>query len=119
MVTDPPGHPFMHRIVLALGLASLLPAAPVDAADDLLLARFGDYVDALRVQAGIPGLAVAIVGRTDIVWEHASGFQDTERSIAARVDTPFNLDGLTQVFTAAVVLRCGEEGRLSLDDQVV
>jgi CubicO group peptidase (beta-lactamase class C family) len=108
----------MRRVVLAFGLASLIGAAPADAADDLLLARFADYVDALRAQAGIPGIAAAIVGRTDIVWEHASGYQDTDRSIAARPDTPFYLDGLTQVFTAAITLRCAEEGRLSIDDPI-
>jgi CubicO group peptidase (beta-lactamase class C family) len=113
-----PRHWFMRRIVLGLGLASLVIAAPGYAADDLLFTRFRDYVDALRAQAAIPGLAATVVGRSDILWEHASGFQDTERSIAARTDTPFHLDGLTEIFTAAVVLRCAEEGRLSLDDQI-
>jgi CubicO group peptidase (beta-lactamase class C family) len=75
-------------------------------------------VDALRGQAGIPGLSATIVGRGDILWEHASGLQDVERSIAARPNTPYNIDGLTQLFTASVVLRCAEEGRLSLDDQI-
>ena len=28
------------------------------------------------------------------------------------------MDGVTQIFTAAMVLRCVEEGRLSLDDRV-
>ena len=41
-----------------------------------------------------------------------------QRSIAARTDTPFDLDGLTQLFTATLVLRCVEEGRLSLDDRI-
>ena len=38
--------------------------------------------------------------------------------VAARTDTPFNADGLTQTITAAMVLRCAEERRLSLDDSV-
>jgi len=108
----------MRRIAVGLGIASLLIVAPIQAADDLLLDRFRDYVDALRAQAGIPGLAAAITGRTDILWEHASGLQDIERSIAARPDTPFNIDGLTQLFTTAVVLRCAEEGKLSLDERI-
>jgi CubicO group peptidase (beta-lactamase class C family) len=108
----------MRRIVLGLGVASLLVTPPLHAADDLLFDRFRDYVDALRVQAAIPGLAATIVGRTDVLWEHASGLQDVERSIAARPDTPFNIGGLTEMFTAAAVLRCAEEGRLSLDDPI-
>src|SRR5262249_18577909 len=33
-------------------------------------------------------------------------------------DTPFQLDGLSQVFMATLVLRCVEDGQLSLDDRV-
>jgi CubicO group peptidase (beta-lactamase class C family) len=87
-------------------------------ADDLLTARFGDYLEGLRTQAGIPGLAAAIIGYTDAGWEQAYGKQDIERSIATRTDTPFQLDGLTQIVTASLVLRCVEEGKLSLDDRV-
>ena len=39
-------------------------------------------------------------------------------AIATRTDTPFHVDGLTQMFTATLVLRCVEEGRLSLDDRI-
>lgn len=79
---------------------------------------FGAYLNSLRDQAGIPGLAAAIVDSDGIAWEQAYGRQDIGRTIAARPDTPFNADGLTQVFTAAIVLRCTEEGRLSLDDPI-
>ena len=79
---------------------------------------FGAYLDSLRQQAGIPGLSAAIVDNNDIVWERAYGRQDTARSIATRTDTPFHADGLTQVFTAALALRCAEEGRLSLEDRI-
>jgi CubicO group peptidase (beta-lactamase class C family) len=118
MMVDVPPVPVMRRIALGLGIASLLIVTPIHAADALLLDRFSDYVDALRAQAGIPGLAATIVGAHDVLWEHASGLQDIERSIAVRPDTPFNIDGLTQLFTTAIVLRCAEEGRLSLDDQI-
>jgi CubicO group peptidase (beta-lactamase class C family) len=52
------------------------------------------------------------------VWERAYGLQDVGRALATRTDTPFNADGLTQTITAAIVLRCAEERRLSLDDKV-
>ena len=112
----------MRQTALAFAVAVLLLAGvPVRAdvpVDGLIFGRFGDYVDSLRAQAGIPGLAAVIVGRDAILWERAFGRQDLERSIAARTDTPFHVDGLTQVFTASLVLRCVEEGRLSLDDRI-
>lgn len=111
----------MRRLVLIVPVvataALLLVRAPAHA-DNLLLDRFRDYLESLRAQARIPGLAAALVGQQDILWERGFGSQDLERSVAARADTPFHLDGLTQVFTAAMVLRCVEEGRLSLDDRV-
>jgi CubicO group peptidase (beta-lactamase class C family) len=108
----------MRRLLLALAVAaSLLVCAPARA-QDLVLSRFRDYIESLRTQAGIPGLAAVIVGNNDILWEQAFGRQDLEKSIATRPDTPFHFDGLTQVFTASLVLRCVEEGHLSLDDRV-
>lgn len=101
-------------IVTALFLTACLPLQ----AQDLIYVRFADYLESLRVQAGIPGLAAAIVGPTDIVWERGFGFQDVERALPMRTDTPVHLDGLTQVFTAATLLRCAEEGRLSLDQPI-
>jgi CubicO group peptidase (beta-lactamase class C family) len=95
----------------------LLVHAPVRA-QVLVYDVFGAYLDSLRQQAGIPGLAAAIVDNDGIAWERAYGRQDVARSIATRTDTPFNADGLTQVVTAAMALRCAEEGRLSLDDRV-
>ena len=104
-------------LFLSAVAAALLAVAPARAAD-LIYDRFGDYLDALRAQAGIPGLAAVAVGNTDIVWERAFGKQDLERSIATRTDTPFYLDGLTQMFTASLVLRCVEQGSVGLDDRV-
>lgn len=108
----------MRRAVLVLTVAVASSLAVLHAADDLVLARFGEYLEALRTQAGIPGLAAAIVGPGDVQWERAFGRQNVERALDARFDTPFHLDALTQVFTAAIILHCVEEGRLSLDARI-
>src|SRR5436190_9535666 len=81
--------------------------------EDFVLDRFGDYLEALRLQAGIPGMAAAIVGTDDILWERGFGRANLETGEPALTITPFHLDGLTQIFTATMVLRCVEEGRLS------
>jgi CubicO group peptidase (beta-lactamase class C family) len=118
MVAVPPPLKLMRRALCVLIVAALMLVRAPAHAEELLYDRFRGYVEALRTQAGIPGLAAAIVGRNDILWEGAFGQQDVERSIATRTDTPFQLDGTTQVFTAAIVLRCVEEGRLSLGDPI-
>src|SRR5256885_2012760 len=109
----------MRRPLFAMAIATLLVACvPALQAQDLLYGRFRDYLESFRSQAGIPGLAATIVGYNDILWEQAFGRQDLERAIPTQPNTPFHLSGLTEVFTASLILRCVEEGRLSLDDLV-
>jgi CubicO group peptidase (beta-lactamase class C family) len=103
-------------LAVALGLA-VLAGAPLTA-EDLVYTRFGEYVDSLRVQLGIPGVAATVIGKTDVLWERGFGYQDVSRALPMRPDTPMHLDGVTQVFTAATILRCAEENRLSLDSPI-
>jgi CubicO group peptidase (beta-lactamase class C family) len=108
----------MRRSLLAIVLGSLLLASSPMRAQELVYTRFADYIEALRTQIGIPGIAAAIVGRSDVLWERGFGAQDIARAMPMRADTPMHLDGITQVFTATALLRCAEENRLSLDDTV-
>ncbi len=112
--------PFSRRLLIALLAALILIRVPVHlrAADDLGLALFEQYLDALRRQAGIQGLAVAIVGDTDVVWERGLGMQDVERAVPVTPDTPFHIDGLTRTLTSVMTLRCAEENRLALDARI-
>ena len=108
----------MRRLrAISTAIALLLLCAPAHAQNPVYDV-FRDYLDALRVQAGVPGLAAAIVDTSQIVWQHAYGRQDLIHNVVTRTDTPFHADGLTEMFTATMVLMCVEENRLSLDDQV-
>ena len=108
----------MRVFLVALALATATLAVPSAAPDSLVYARLDSYLEALRVQAGIPGLSAAIVGDTDIVWERGFGRQDLGRLIPTQPDTPFHIDGLGQTLTATLVLRCVEQGKLLLDDPI-
>ena len=108
----------MRAFLVALALATMPLAVGTAAPDSLLYSRLESYLEALRVQAGIPGMSAAIVGDTDIVWERGFGRQDLGRSIATQPDTPFHIDGLGETLTATLVLQCVEQGKLSLDDPI-
>jgi CubicO group peptidase (beta-lactamase class C family) len=108
----------MRRLSPVLAVVLTVLFSRLSIAADLELTRLAAYFESLRVQAGIPGLAVAVVDDNTIVWEQAFGWLNVERLVATRTDTPFHLDGLTQLFTSALVLRCVEEGRLSLDERM-
>jgi len=105
----------MRKVALvSIAAATLCLRVPMHA-QDLVLDRFGDYLDSLRAQVGIPGMTAAIVGANDITWERAFGYSNVERLVQTRTDTPYHVDGLTQTLTATLVLRCVQDGRLSLD----
>src|SRR5262249_44945849 len=106
-----------RRLSIILFVIVFVPAICLQA-DDLLLTRLTDYYEALRAQAGIPGLSAIVIGPEDILWKHAFGQQDIARSISTRTYTPFQLDGLTQVFTAVMTLRCVEKRTPSLSDRI-
>ncbi len=108
----------MRRALLAAAVGVLLLAHVRVQAEDLVYVRFADYLESLRIQTGIPGLSAAIVGRSDVLWERGFGYQDVARAVPMRPDTPSHLDGLTQTITAASILSCAENRRLSLDAPV-
>ena len=102
--------------VLVLGLL-FFGQRPV--AQSLTVALFERYLGALREQAGIPGLAAAIVQNGDILWEQSFGLADISQSIRVVSTTPFPLHDLSQTVAAALVLQqCIDSGRADLDDQL-
>jgi CubicO group peptidase (beta-lactamase class C family) len=109
----------MRRVLVALVLAlPLAVPAGIRAQSDFVTTRFELYLDALRKQAGIPGLSAAIVQDDRIAWEAGLGQQDLEAGVPVTPDTPFYIADLTSTLSATLLLQCIEEGRTRLDDPV-
>jgi CubicO group peptidase (beta-lactamase class C family) len=85
---------------------------------DRRLALFARYVDALRAQAGIPGLSAAVVSDGRVLWEGGYGLADVETRVAAAPDTPYRIASLTKTFTSTLLMRCVEAGTLNLDARI-
>ncbi len=79
---------------------------------------FETYLDALRQQAGIPGLSAAIVKDGQIAWERGFGFRNVEARIPATPDTPYPVMDLSATMSATLLLQCVEERHLTLDAPV-
>lgn len=85
----------------------------------LTLGLFERYLDALRLEFGIPGLSVAVVedGRT---WERAFGKSDVNANVNATATTPYPITGLTESIGASIALyQCVELGRGRLTDRIL
>jgi len=111
----------MLRALAAVLVGAVLLAPRLASAQqpsDFFSVRFQAYLEALRRQAGIPGLSVAMVQDGVIVWEAGLGSQDVENAVPASPDTPYYVGDLTQTLTATLVLQCVEQGTMTLDHQV-
>jgi len=109
----------LHKALVSGLLALGVLTSTVDVrAQGFVQGLFEQYLESLRRQAGIPGISAAIMQGGRVVWEKGFGYQDVERSVAARPDTPYAVGGLTQTLTAALVLSCVERGELDLDAPV-
>jgi len=101
-------------IALALALTGL-EARQNQAAG---LIPFESYLEALRVQAGIPGMSAVLLQDGQIVWERGLGFQNQERRIRATPDTTYPIADMSQTIAAMLVLRCAEERHLNINDPI-
>jgi CubicO group peptidase (beta-lactamase class C family) len=103
---------------LALVLAGTGAAARQSPAPLLSAPPLEHYLEALRQQAGIPGMSAAVIQEGEVVWEHGFGHQNLESRIPATPDTPYLAGGLMQSLAAVLLLQCVEQKHLELDGAV-
>src|SRR5262245_65477678 len=84
---------------------SLFPTQP-----SLTFSLFERYLDALRQQAGIPGLSALILQDGVVVWERGFGRADIERSLEPTSVTAYQIGGLSQALGGTLFLKkCVDE----------
>ena len=74
------------------------------------------YLEALRQQAGIPGMSAAVLNEGEVIWEKGYGFQNVASRERATPDTPYMVGDMSSTLAAVLLLQCVEERRLALDD---
>jgi len=86
---------------------------------DATLAEAADaYLKTVVSSARIPGMAVCVVRRGNVVLAKGYGLANIELSVPASAHTIFELASLTKTFTAVAIMMLAEEGRISLDDRL-
>lgn len=93
-----------------MGLAALSLVAHCDPIDD--------YVNAEMKKQNVPGLTLAVIKDGAIVKSAAYGKADLELNVPANPDNLFEIGSITKQFTATLVLRQMERGKLKLDDPI-
>ncbi len=87
----------------------LLPPSPA-ALRDTLQRR----LDRLRVREGIPGVSVAILFPDGTTWLGTSGLANIKTGEEVEPSTAFAVASISKTFTAALIMRLVQEGRLDL-----
>ncbi|WP_114240087.1 serine hydrolase [Dyella sp. C9] len=96
--------------VVAGSNASAVPAQLED---------FTAYVDSVRKQFDVPGIAVAIVKDGQVVLEQGYGVRELGKPETVDARTRFAIASNTKAFTAAALQMLAEQGKLNMDDRVI
>ncbi|MDH4619711.1 serine hydrolase domain-containing protein [Brevibacillus sp. AY1] len=80
---------------------------------------FEQFVRRIMTREDIPGVAIAVSKKGEIIYQKGFGFGDIQTREAISPTTIFGTASVTKSFTAAVILKLEKEGRLSVDDPVI
>lgn len=111
----------MAAILVVLVLATAVAGgqqSPASVPSPLVFPPFETYLEALRVQTGIPGMSAAVIQDGQIAWERGFGFQNVAARQRATPDTPYLIGDLTGTVSAVLLLQCVEQRRMHLDEPV-
>jgi CubicO group peptidase (beta-lactamase class C family) len=104
-------------LVALLAHGALGPST--EAQSSLPISLFERYVEALRLQAAIPGMSAAIVQNGRVVWDKGFGYQDVDGLVVSAADTPYPILDLSQTLSSTVLLQqCLDLRYLELTDRV-
>ena len=108
---------------IALAIVALSPAPSAQTPSPIFtqggsIPVLDSYLEALRQQAGIPGMAAIILKDGEIVWEKGYGFANTASRERVTPDTPFMVGDMTGTVAATLLLQCVEQRRIGLDEPV-
>jgi CubicO group peptidase (beta-lactamase class C family) len=104
------------RIAARIALAALLVAAPVGAQ---LPSGLDGYIERVRTDWNIVGLAVAVVQSDSVIYAQGFGLRHVERPDPVDEHTLFAIGSNTKAFTAAAIGGLVADGRMGWDDRVV
>ncbi len=85
---------------------------PVEA----VVADLEAYIPERMREAGVPGLAVALIRDRQLAWSRGFGLANTITSQAVTPETVFEAASISKVVTTYIALRLVEQERLALDE---
>lgn len=109
----------MKRLLLLLFIAIL--AFPSSAQDNRYaqnLIEVESYLDSMLAFWRIPGMAIGIVHKDQLIYAKGFGFRDAAKRLPVNSKTIFPIASNTKLFTAIAACMLHEEGKLNIDQPV-
>ena len=90
--------------------------APSPTLPPKVASRLQDALEKARTKLGLPGVQATVILPDGATWTGVAGYADTATRRRVTADTPFAVASVSKTFTAALILRLADQGRLSIDD---
>jgi D-alanyl-D-alanine carboxypeptidase len=107
------GEPSPVPTALPIAAAPSSPGPPVDPATAATLQR---ALEAARKSMVIPGVAATVILADGRTWTGVAGDAVVATHAKVTPQTPFAIASVTKTFTAALILRLADQGRLTIND---
>jgi D-alanyl-D-alanine carboxypeptidase len=92
--------------------------APLPAVPKAVSARLDRALAAAQKSLGLPGVQATVIFADGSTWTGSRGMADVDAGLKVRSATPFAIGSVTKTFTAALILRDVEAGRIRLSDRL-
>ena len=80
--------------------------------------RLDRYIDSFMKEWNIPGMALGIVYKDQLIYAKGYGYRDLKNKLPVDTKTLFPIASNTKLFTATAACMLAEEGKLNLDKPV-
>ena len=85
----------------------------------LALDNFGEYIESIRQDLNVPGIAVGIVTDKEVLFAEGFGNVGLNNNQPVTTETLFGIGSTTKPFTTMLLGMLVEEGKLAWDDPVI
>lgn len=85
---------------------------------DAAFEGFADRLDEYREFLKIPAMSAAVVQNGRIIFARGFGYADLRKKIPAGENTAYHVASLTKTFSAAIICKLIDEGKVNLEDPV-
>jgi CubicO group peptidase (beta-lactamase class C family) len=106
---------FLLLLVVSLFSFSTYPQQILD---DEKSREIDEYIHQEMEERKIPGLALAVIHKGEIIKERGYGLADIQNQVPVKTNTVFELASITKQFTASAIMILHQEGKLNIDDPI-